>query len=137
MESYLESEGLTAKTDKLRQMMTEHPDWPVIFMAGENAYFNEHFLYNPCAELIVEEGEVLDHELPSSEFFENVSFYTDRRQFHDDMMEYLSDEWDECGFDYSTEHQQRYTENYDKAREDDIAEYDRYWRPCIIVKVDN
>lgn len=134
---YLEEEGLISSPAKFIKVISEHPDWPVIFMAGEDAYFDTAFLYNPCSDIRIEQGEVLDHELPSSGLFANMSFYTDREQFRGDMEEYLHDEWDDHGYDYSAERQEKYMADPEKAISDDIAEYDKYWRPCIIVKVDN
>lgn len=133
--TYLEQEEIIQKGEEFRKAVNAHPELPVVFLGGLNSTDGEH-LTTFCTFADIKIGEVLDKELPADDVFEG-RIYTDRKEFHEDMYEYLSDEWEYNGYDWSTEHQERYAKDPDKAIKEDIAEYDKYWRKCIMVTVDN
>ena len=121
------------KTDKLRELILKHPDWPIMVMAGENANSGD---YNTmcCTEVSAHEGEVLatyDH-LGNDEYI-----YTDRDDYRNDVGEYYlyynwkeetgrSDNPNECSDD-----------EYEKILDELCSRVDDKWRDCIIVEVDN
>ena len=121
------------KTDKLRELILKHPDWPIMVMAGESANSGD---YNTmcCTEVSAHEGEVLatyDH------LGRDDRIYTDLGDYREDVSEYyLLDNWnEETG--RSDEPSDVSDDEYEKILDDVCAKVDDKWRDCIIVEVDN
>lgn len=121
------------KTDKLRELILKHPDWPIMVIAGENANPGD---YNTmcCTEVSAYEGEVLatyDH------LGRDDRIYTDLGDYREDVSEYyLLDNWnEETG--RSDKPSDVSDDEYEKILDDVCAKVDDKWRDCIIVEVDN
>lgn len=121
------------KTDKLRELILKHPDWPIMVMAGEDANCGDYSLVC-CSIVSAYAGEVLatyDH------LGRHDHIYTDRDDYREDVSEYyLLDNWnEETG--RSDEPSDVSDDEYDKILDDVCAKVDDKWRNCIIVEVDN
>lgn len=124
--------GFLNKTDKLRELILKHPDWPIMVIAGENANPGDYDTMS-CTEVSAHEGEVLatyDH-LGNDEHI-----YTDRDIYRDDVDEYLSFNWDVVT-GRSDDPNDCPDDEYEKILDDLCTKVDDKWRDCIIVKVDN
>lgn len=114
--------GLLHSADKLKQLISENPDLPILVFAGDNANIGD-YAYMSCNYVSAKKGEFLDCEQQIDE----CKCYTDRDDFEDDVYTVLEGE-----------------EQYDKLTNDEfdfvvkhkVAEYDSFWEPCIILYVD-
>ena len=108
------------RTDELRQMIIDHPELPLLVFASEDANIGD-YTYMCCTWIKVEMGEYLDDE------HNDVNpelCYIDREEFEDDVDLHLDSE----GLS---------NEEYEKKLNDEIAKYEPFWKPCIILYVGN
>lgn len=111
-------------TDELRKLILEHPELPLVVLAGENACTYDYSSMF-CTDVRAYIGEFLDCEQP----FDEERAYDDRVDFEDAVREYYED--------YCDEHFDGNEAEYEEYIEKKIAEYDPYWKKCIILYVDN
>lgn len=107
--------GLLHAGDELRKLLLEHPDLPLLVFAGEDAVCGE-WSWTSCSSVRAELGEFLDCQ--QSAYPEKV--FADRQEFEEELEEHLFDG------DLSDEEFKR-----------ELAAYEPYWKPCIILYVDN
>lgn len=110
--------GLLHSCEHLRKILLEHPELPLLVCAGENCNSGDWY-YMSCGRVTAQIGTFLDCQ---QTVYEERCF-TDREEFQE-MMEDNSDF-------HGTDEEYR---EYIKAR---MAEYEPYWKPCIILYVDN
>lgn len=110
--------GLLHATDGLRELILQHPELPLLVFAGEDCNSGE-WGYMSCSSVKAVIGEYLDCE----QTVDDRRCFTDRDDFQEEMEK-------NSEFDGTDE---EFTE-YIKAR---MAEYEPYWKPCIILYVDN
>ena len=67
-------------SDELRKLITEHPDLPLLVMAGDNANDGDHS-YTVCSYIRAELGEVLDCE----QGVDDTMIFTDRDEFEEKL----------------------------------------------------
>lgn len=104
-------------SEELRRIITDNPDLPILFVSEFEGY---------CSSFTAEMGVFLECECLPHRFESEVKFYMDRADFERDFEDYLEDEYSEK-YEDST---------YSEWREfihDKVAEYDKYWRKCVIV----
>lgn len=114
--------GLLFSADKLKQLIAENPDLPIVMFAGDNANIGD-YTCTSCNYVSATKGEVLD----CAQRIDECKCYTDRDEFEYDVFTVLEGE-----------------EQYDKLTDDEfysvvkhkVAEYDAFWKPCIILYVD-
>lgn len=111
--------GLLHSADELRQLIRENPTLPLLVFAGECANTGD-YLYMSCSYIKAYKGEFLD----CAQTLNDCMCYTDRYEFEEDLANTLTDG------DYTDE-------EFDTLMKEKVAEYDPYWKPCIILKVDN
>lgn len=111
--------GLLHSTDELRQLLIDHPDLPMLVFAGEDCN-SDYYSYISCSRVSASIGEFLDCQ----QTVNDERCYTDRDDFQEDMEYHYSD------FDGSDQEFETFIEN-------ELLKYDPYWKPCIIVYVDN
>ena len=111
--------GLLNSTDELRTLLIEHPDLPLLVFAGEDCNSGD-YSYMSCSHVSASIGEYLD----CMQTVNDERCYTDRDDFQEDMEDCYSD------FDGSDKEFEIFIENK-------LLEYEPYWKPCIIVYVDN
>lgn len=112
--------GLLTATDELRQLIIDNPDLPILVFAGQDCN-NGDYGYMACGNVSASLGEFLDCQ----QDVDDERCFTDREEFGEMLGDQLYDEFD--GSD-------REWEEYLESR---IVEYDPYWKPCIIIYVDN
>lgn len=110
--------GLLHSCEHLREILLERPELPLLVFAGEEANGGD-FPFVCCGNIRAEIGEFLDCR---QEVYEELAS-TSREEFQDAIETYSDFEGTDEEFD-----------KYIKAR---MAEYEPYWKPCIILYVDN
>lgn len=108
-------------TDDLRNLIMQHPDMPLLIMAGDNSNTGE-YSYMACTSVRAEAGEYLS----CWQEFDEEYIYTDREQFESVLTDCIGDS---LVFDTESE--------FDAAVQAELKKYDKYWKPCIILYVDN
>lgn len=124
MSNYLDISEYSFNTDKIKQLILENPELPLIIIAGENACeygYSEDF----CSKAQAYLGEFLNCE----QDFDEGRIFTDREDFQDIVYDYY---YHYC--DIHLEGSEREQEEYIEKK---ISEYDPYWEKCIILYVDN
>ena len=112
------------KADKLKQLIVENPDLPLVVLANEEANTGDYSTMF-CSCIHAEIGEILD----CNQTINDEICFTDRDDFREEIEEMLyngTDEDEELNIDW--------VEN--KINEIE-AEYEPYWKKCIILTVGN
>ena len=107
----------------LKRLIKENPELPIVMLAGENANSGDYSTMF-CSSVNACIGELLDCMQEQNDEI----CYTDRDEFREQIEDNLamSDEWADK------------TDEEIEAEADRIeAEYEPYWKKCIIVVVDN
>lgn len=115
---------LPQSTDELRRLIAENPTLPLLVFASEDAVCGD-YTYTCCSSVSASLGEFLDCQQEVNE--ERV--YCDKDDFAEEYADKLYD-WEGRDWDGSDKEWDEYV---DKR----IAEYDPYWKPCIILYVGN
>lgn len=115
--------GLLHSADKLKQLITENPDLPIVVFAGEDANIGD-YAYMSCSYVSATKGEFLDCE----QQINDCKCYTDRDDFEEDVFDILAD--NESCVDLSDE-------EFNSVVKQKITKYDEFWKPCIILLVNN
>lgn len=112
--------GLVNSTEKLRNLLIEHPDLPLVVFANSDANAGDFSLMS-CYFVNAEVGEFLD----CWQAVNDERCYTEREDFEQDI-------YDSICFDFEGSDQDLEQEVKRKMKE-----YDAYWKPCIILIVGN
>lgn len=113
----------TKQTDELKQLIAEHPDYPIVVMVGSEvvADCDYGWWYAPCLNFSI--GEILDCEQDVND--EKV--YVDRDDFEEDLAAILGDSGE---FDETTD------EEFDAIVKAELAKYEPYWKKVIQIRAD-
>lgn len=109
--------------DALKKIISENPELPIVVLANEDANCGD-YAYTFCTLVHAEIGEILD----CSQEQNDEICYTDREMFREQIEDNLSmdNEWDGK------------SDNEIEAEVNRIeAEYEPYWKKCIILTVGN
>ena len=112
--------GLACPADNLRKLILDNPSLPLLVFAGEDANCGGDYSYMSCSRVNARIGEFLD----CTQTVNDERVYTNRDDFQEDM------ENRDYEFDGSEQEVEQYIENK-------MLEYEPYWKPCIILYVDN
>ena len=112
--------GILNSAEELRQLIIDNPGLPLLVFAGEDANSGV-WCYMTCSYVRAYVGEFLD----CSQTVNDCKCYCDRDDFEEDIQDVMCDDFE--GTD----------EEFEQAVKDRMAEYDPYWKPCIIVNVNN
>ena len=112
---------LVHSTDELKGMILEHPDLPMLVFAGDEANTGD-YSYTVCTSVGVKVGEYLDC---LNEVSDEIIF-TDREYFEEELADKLFDK-----------HADLPDDEWEALIQKKMEEYAPYWKPCIIVFVDN
>ncbi len=104
-------------TDELRKLILENPELPLLVFAGEEC--GGEYNYMICTRITAKIGEFLDCRQDVNDEY----CFTDREML-EEQIEIQSD------FNGTNEEFAAYID----AR---MKEYEPYWKPCIIVYIDN
>lgn len=105
---------------EFRKLLIENHDLPLLVFAGDNAN-NGDYGFMSCSSIRCEKGEFLD----CMQEVNDELCYTDRDDFAEDLEDVL---WD--GKEYTEE-------EWEAIMNAELAEYEPYWKKCIILYVDN
>lgn len=112
---------LTKSTDELKELISKHPDYPIVVIAGEDAACSD-YSYTYCSDIRFGVGIILDCEA----ICKDEKVYSDEDDFREDMVEYLAEVYDDVS-----------DEEFEKLVDNEIAKYDSYWKNVIFIYVDN
>ena len=111
---------LLHSTDDLRKLIMEHPDYPLLVLSRYNSNVRP-FVYMPCGSISVKLGEFLD----CKQDVDDKHCFTSRSEFEDSIFYSMYRKFDGSEQELELEIERK------------VMEFDSYWKPCIIVKVDN
>lgn len=112
--------------DNIRQMLLENSDLPIAFLAEVESFSGEYvteFASSAQAEI----GELLD----CYQEIDECRVFTDRQEFQEQLEEKI---WFDAPTDLSKEEEAKWVENELKEQ---LAEYDKYWKKCILITIGN
>ena len=111
------------QTDELKNLITEHPDYPIVVMVANEVVADDYYgwWYAPCLSFSI--GEILDCE----QDINDEKTYTDRDEFEDDMYSKYED---------NEEYEKLDNYEFDEMIENKLKEYEPYWRKVIQIRAD-
>lgn len=115
--------GLLHSADELKQLIAENPDLPIVVFAGDDANTGD-YSYMSCSYIKAYKGEFLD----CAQTVNGCMCYTDRDDFEDDVADFLAGE---------EQYRDLPDDEFNSILERTVNEYDDFWKPCIILHVDN
>lgn len=117
MSGYKET-GLLNATDELRKLILENPELPLLVLAGQRSNTGS-YAYMSCSIVKAEIGKFLD----CANVFNRKQCFTDRNELEVTIL-------------YYSDFKGTYKEFLDYVKSE-MERYEPYWKPCIIVRVDN
>lgn len=112
--------GLLHDSHELRKLIVANPGLPLLIFAGKDCNCGDYG-YMSCSFVSASIGEFLDCQ----QTVNDERCYTDRDDFQEDLEYNLYQDFDGTEKEF---------EEYVKEK---LCEYDIYWKPAIIVYVDN
>lgn len=108
---------------KLKKLITQNPDLPLIFFADEAAN-NGAYRYMSCNEIEAYKGKILD--CPNT--VDNETIFDSKRWFEEDLREMLCEKYAYSNFT---------DDEFEEIFKEEKSKYDDKWKDCIIVYVRN
>ena len=124
--------NLTKATDELKKLIDEHPDYPIVVLAGEEASGGGYY-WTFCSDISFDIGEVLDCEVPYGGIYGDDSVCCDRDYFEEQMQDWLFDKLQDDGVDV----QHMPDAEFDKLLKEEMEKYEPYWKKVIEIWVTN
>lgn len=112
--------GLFTSTEELRQLILNNPGLPLLVFAGEDSN-NGEYGYMACSSVRASLGEFLNCQ----QEVDDTYCFTDRDDFSERLEDQLYNSFEGS------------EEDFQALLKEKLAEYDPYWKPCIILYVDN
>lgn len=112
---------LTKSTEKLKELILQYPDYPIVVLVAEDAVCDEYG-YTYCSDISFGVGKILDCEA----ICKDEKVYSDKDDFIEDMIAYLMEEYAEIPDD-----------DFEKLLSSEVAKYDPYWKDVITICVGN
>lgn len=112
--------GLMHTGEQLRKLLIEHPNLPLLVFAKDSANSGDYYAMS-CTDISAEVGEFLDCQ----QQYNDCYCFTDRAEFRDEIAENVFFE------------QEITDEELERETERIFAEYEPYWKSCIILTVGN
>ena len=114
----------TKQTDELKQLISEHPDYPIVVLCSYEVCCDDcsyNWRYAPDLRFSI--GEILDCE----QDVDDEKVYVDRDEFEEDLTNILADSGD---YDGITD------EEFDAIVKAELAKYEPYWKKVIQIMAD-
>lgn len=112
---------LTKNTDELKRLIAEHPDYPIVVLAGEEANVGD-YSWMFCSDISFGIDEILD-----TDFYDHDdAVFTDRDRLEEYIEDMLYDEYNE-----------KPEEEYTAAIKAKMAELEPYWEKVIAIWASN
>lgn len=127
MEIKIFRHDLAKSTEELKRLIREHPDYPIVVLAGECANSGDYsWMYCDCVEFKIE--EILDCEAP----FDTDHVQYDKSDFEERLQEWL---WEEL----KDENPQTTLSEAEIQKEFLAlkARFERHWKKVIAIYVNN
>jgi hypothetical protein len=115
--------NLSKSSDKLKQLIAENPDLPIVVLVGQYAALDDYG-YTYCTKIHFSVDEILDCTLPFSDDY----VYNDRDDFKDALLNYLA----EC-----EEYENLSDEEFQTLLIKELSKYEPYWKKVIAITGDN
>lgn len=119
---------LTFSTDKLKELIAEHPDYPIVVLAGEDANSGDYSTQY-CHSVRVSVEEILTAEA----LYDEEYVVNDRDDFEERMADWLWDELRQNGVDTEEMPEAEFQAKLHAA----FAEFEPYWKKVIAIYADN
>lgn len=119
----MRSLGIVKSSEKLRKLILENPDLPIVVLAGECASASDH-RWTYCSKVNVEIDTILDADILD---YNDCAFYDD-----EDLEAYLTNE-----LDTYPDNENLSDEEFNKKLQEEIKKYDPYWKKVICIWVNN
>lgn len=113
----------TKQTEELKQLITEHPDYPIVVICNSDVVADDGYNWWYAPDISFSIGEILDCEQEVND--EKV--YTDRDDFEEDLADVIGDSGD---YDETTD------EEFDKIVQEELKKYEPYWKKVIRIRAD-
>ena len=113
-------------TDELRQLIAEHPDYPIVVEVDSDIVADDGYNTWIAPGVHYYIGEILDccQTINDERIFMN----------RDDFWEEVSYRIFECDNDFETKYGDISTEEYDRLVDEYVAQYDQYWKNVIVIR---
>lgn len=108
----------TKQTDELKQLISEHPDYPIVVLCDNEVCGDDYYNWWYAPEIRFSIGEILDCEQDIND--ERV--YSDRTEFEEDLTDILTNN---CDYDEATDAE------FDAIVKAELAKYEPYWKKVI------
>lgn len=116
---------LSKSTDELKKLIAEHPDYPIVVLAGEESNSGGWY-WTYCSYISFSVGEILDCEVPYAEHIE-----TDRDNFDEQIEEWLWSKLTDYGANPMPE------DEFQKKLADCKNDFEPYWKKVIAINATN
>ena len=114
--------NITKQTTELKELIAEHPDYPIIVLAGQDAVCNEYD-YTFCQSVHFEIGQILDCYTPYD------GEYVFRSE--DDLREAIEEVlYDDENCDLSDN-------EFEKLIDEKVKEFEPFWKDVIFIFANN
>ena len=122
MKEYKPLNMFTKQTDELKELIMEHPDYPIVVMVDSDVVCDDYgWWYAPSLKFSI--GEILDCEQEINE----EKTYIDRDDFEEDVTDILCDK---------EEYEDLSDEEFNKVVQEELKKYDPYWKKVIQIMAD-
>ena len=111
------------QTDELKQLISEHPDYPIVVLCNYEVRNDDGYYWWYAPEIRFSIGEILDCE----QYVNDERVYADRDEFEEDLTNKLADSGD---YDDITD------EEFDAIVEAELSKYEPYWKKVIQIWAD-
>lgn len=115
--------GIIYDNSKLRKLIAENPELPIVVLVGEYAWSGE-YEYEYCTDITCRIDEILDCETP----FDDDMVFSDRDDFEEHLADYLM---------ILPEAENLTDKEFDKIVEIEALKYAPYWRKVISIRIDD
>ena len=113
--------SLSKKTDKLKKLIAENPDLPIVVLAGEEANSGDYY-WMFCSTISFGLAEILD-----CEYYDYGDYvFTDRDRLEEVISDRLYDENPKMG-----------EEDFDAAVSEKVKELEPFWKKVIAIYATN
>ena len=119
---------VTKNTDDLKKLIAEHPDYPIVVLAGEEANSGDYY-WMYCSDIRFGLGEILTVQAP----YNDEIVCGDRDSFEEEMSDWLFYKLEGDGVDVDN----MPDEEYEKILKEEIAKYEPYWKKVIAIWATN
>lgn len=112
--------GVVKKTDELKKLILENPDLPLVVLCDTDVCCGEDYAsyFAPGVDFSI--GEILDCDQEVND----ERIFTDRDEFEEEVFNML-----DCSGDYDNSSK----EQLEARVKEILAEYEPYWKKCIVI----